>query len=433
MGRREPLNSVMSFFLALVFAGSVGVVSAQNVSGLKELQDFLAAGDSWTPAGVWKKFVEHQIEQGREDLLLDHLDDSLGELEDDRVGGLAAGFLGAEAFPMPDLARGDPILGILFRQSGELINLHAQFDEAGQSQARDEKIGALVEKLRSGGDPFLKAYADFYAARHAMEKDDTDNAVTVMERLVKSEHFLPRHKVRKSLASLYRTRGETTLAILELQFYLKDLSEEQTTERTWARDQLKEIREDHDGPLHDVAGRARGISETMAKPKLDQEVQSEQHEVEDILAKIVLLMEEETRRQIEEMLEQMQQQQQQQQRQQQQQQRQQQQQQQQQQQEQQQANQQRDGDRNKPRDETEGNSKLRQGEAAEVNLRKLTPNEKEMWGRINDREVRKSLQEVWGRMPTRYRKLVSQYYKDINDLSSPSKKPGVPAPKKGKK
>jgi len=416
----------MSFFLALVFAGSVGVVSAQNVSGLKELQDFLAAGDSWTPAGVWKKFVEHQIEQGREDLLLDHLDDSLGELEDDRVGGLAAGFLGAEAFPMPDLARGDPILGILFRQSGELINLHAQFDEAGQSQARDEKIGALVEKLRSGGDPFLKAYADFYAARHAMEKDDTDNAVTVMERLVKSEHFLPRHKVRKSLASLYRTRGETTLAILELQFYLKDLSEEQTTERTWARDQLKEIREDHDGPLHDVAGRARGISETMAKPKLDQEVQSEQHEVEDILAKIVLLMEEETRRQIEEMLEQMQQLQQQQQRQQQQ-------QQQQQQQEQQQANQQRDGDRNKPRDETEGNSKLRQGEAAEVNLRKLTPNEKEMWGRINDREVRKSLQEVWGRMPTRYRKLVSQYYKDINDLSSPSKKPGVPAPKKGKK
>ncbi|MCH2580763.1 MAG: hypothetical protein MK133_06130, partial [Planctomycetes bacterium] len=100
---------------------------------------------------------------------------------------------------------------------------------------------------------------------------------------------------------------------------------------------------------------------------------------------------------------------------------------------QQQANQQRDGNRNKPRDQTADNSKLRQGEAAEVNLRKLTPNEKEMWGRINDREVRKSLQEVWGRMPTRYRKLVSQYYKDINDLSSPSKKPGVPAPKKGKK
>ena len=56
-----------------------------------------------------------------------------------------------------------------------------------------------------------------------------------------------------------------------------------------------------------------------------------------------------------------------------------------------------------------------------------------MWGRINDREVRKSLQEVWGRMPTRYRKLVSQYYKDINDLSSPSKKPGASVPKKGKK
>jgi hypothetical protein len=56
-----------------------------------------------------------------------------------------------------------------------------------------------------------------------------------------------------------------------------------------------------------------------------------------------------------------------------------------------------------------------------------------MWGKINDREVRRSLQEVWGRMPTRYRKLVSQYYKDINDLSPPSKKPGVSGAKKGKK
>ena len=68
-----------------------------------------------------------------------------------------------------------------------------------------------------------------------------------------------------------------------------------------------------------------------------------------------------------------------------------------------------------------------------MNLRKLTPDEKEMWGKINDREVRRSLQEVWGRMPTRYRKLVSQYYKDINDLSPPSKKPAASGAKKGRK
>ena len=36
-------------------------------------------------------------------------------------------------------------------------------------------------------------------------------------------------------------------------------------------------------------------------------------------------------------------------------------------------------------------------------------------------------------MPTRYRKLVSQYYKDINDLSPPSKKSAATGPKKGKK
>ena len=34
---------------------------------------------------------------------------------------------------------------------------------------------------------------------------------------------------------------------------------------------------------------------------------------------------------------------------------------------------------------------------------------------------------------TRYRKLVSQYYKDINDLSPPSKKPGKAGVKKGRK
>lgn len=68
-----------------------------------------------------------------------------------------------------------------------------------------------------------------------------------------------------------------------------------------------------------------------------------------------------------------------------------------------------------------------------MNLRKLTPDEKEMWGKINDREVRRSLQEVWGRMPTRYRKLVSQYYKDINDLSPPTKKPAGAGLKKGGK
>ena len=310
MGQRRPRSLFVNVLLLAVLAGGGGEVFSQGVSGLKDLQDFLAAGDSWTPAGVWRKFVAHQIEQGREDLILDNLDDSLKDLGDDRLGGLAAGLLGPEAFPMPDLARGDPVLGILFRQSGKLINLHAQFDEMGQEGgARDEKISSLVKSLRSGGDLFLGAYADFYAARHAMEKEDTAAAVEIMERLVKSEHFLPRHKVRKSLASLYRSRGEATLAILELQFYLKDLSEEQSTERKWAEDQLKEIRKDHDGPLHDVAGRTRGISETMAEPKLDKEVQTEQKDVEVILEKIVLLMEEETRRQIEEMLEQMQQQQ----------------------------------------------------------------------------------------------------------------------------
>ncbi len=77
MGQRRPKSLFVNVLLLAVLAGGGGEVFSQGVSGLKDLQDFLAAGDSWTPAGVWRKFVEHQIEQGREDLILDNLDESL--------------------------------------------------------------------------------------------------------------------------------------------------------------------------------------------------------------------------------------------------------------------------------------------------------------------------------------------------------------------
>ena len=75
MGQRRPRSLFVNVLLLAVLAGGGGEVFSQGVSGLKDLQDFLAAGDSWTPAGVWRKFVAHQIEQGREDLILDNLDD----------------------------------------------------------------------------------------------------------------------------------------------------------------------------------------------------------------------------------------------------------------------------------------------------------------------------------------------------------------------
>ena len=47
MGQRRLFVNVL---LLAVLAGGGGEVFSQGISGLKDLQDFLAAGDSWTPA-----------------------------------------------------------------------------------------------------------------------------------------------------------------------------------------------------------------------------------------------------------------------------------------------------------------------------------------------------------------------------------------------
>jgi hypothetical protein len=60
-------------------------------------------------------------------------------------------------------------------------------------------------------------------------------------------------------------------------------------------------------------------------------------------------------------------------------------------------------------------SKLEEGEAAEAHLRDLSPEEKDAWGRINDRKVARSLREIWDKVPPSYRLMVTQYFREITE------------------
>ena len=109
--------------------------------------------------------------------------------------------------------------------------------------------------------------------------------------MLASKRFLARGEARKHLAQACRQSGDDTLAVLELQFYLRELSPEDDQNRLWAEERLKEIRENHEGPLHDCAERARSLSERMAVTKVGAETQEGQKEVEDILLKVAALLE----------------------------------------------------------------------------------------------------------------------------------------------
>jgi hypothetical protein len=58
-------------------------------------------------------------------------------------------------------------------------------------------------------------------------------------------------------------------------------------------------------------------------------------------------------------------------------------------------------------------TRLREGDAADSNLRDATPEELAAWGKINDREVARSLRELWDKIPLAYRAMVTQYFADI--------------------
>src|SRR5688572_26167444 len=51
----------------------------------------------------------------------------------------------------------------------------------------------------------------------------------------------------------------------------------------------------------------------------------------------------------------------------------------------------------------------------QADLRDATADEKEAWGKINDRDVSRSLRELWDKIPPAYRLAVIEYFKDITE------------------
>ena len=69
----------------------------------------------------------------------------------------------------------------------------------------------------------------------------------------------------------------------------------------------------------------------------------------------------------------------------------------------------------KPDDSPASDSSLSNGEAGDAKLRDATADERQAWGRINDRNVARSLRELWDKIPPSYRLMVTQYFRDITE------------------
>lgn len=444
----RPLRSVLFIGAALAGWLFAGAGSGEDKT----------PGDSgaWSPEKVWENFSTHWKAAGR------------GELE------------------TPDFEAGDPIFPVLLKESADLIKLQALLEESQPSPERAAKVEEILKKLGEEKDPYVREYGKLFSARHALEsgeKEKINAAMAELKALVRSPHFLGQTDAHRQLAASHRKLGEETLAILELRLYLNNLPESSFADRRWAREQLKEIRKNHKGPLHDCADRAEAVAKALSEDAAAKTAPASQREVEGILEKAIDLLENgKSEKAAAEPAEcptckktpcespcpkcgscmksgqctaekcsgagkgragasgqaggskhsgQ----------------------------EQKSTNSgQRqleeileatiyvledaarrasaksgkekgsgkgkgDPDGTKPSDQAAQDTKLAKGEAPELNLKDPKGKDAEAWGQINDREVARSLRELWGKIPVSYRSLVIQYFKDITDLEpAPPKK-----------
>ena len=251
--------------------------------------------DGCNAQDVWHGFLEHLVETGRSDLAPPG---ELEKLEASKVEAEKAEKERSKDEPPPpkvDLQATDPIRGVLFRMSKDFVNLDALVTESQGKPlegADREKAAALVEKLRGSEDPYLKAYGELHGARLDLDAGKADPAAVALEKLVESHHFLPKREARRLLTRAYRARGDDTLAILELQFFLDDLPPGNETDRAWARDELRRIRETkHEGPLHDSGKSMKSISGLIEGLEVGDPTQAKERRVEDILQKVAKLLE----------------------------------------------------------------------------------------------------------------------------------------------
>lgn len=193
------------------------------------------------------------------------------------------------------LVQSDPVKGILFKLSPDLVNLDALWRSVdGETLGEKELASAreLAAKLMASGDKYLEAYGILFASRAQIQAEECPQAVKSLEGLVKSCFFLPRREARRQLARAYSCAGDDTLALLELQFYQLDLPPESDADSEWAREQIKKIRDKkHPGPLSDSEESMRSISGLISGLDVGEGTQKQERRVEDVLEKVVTLIE----------------------------------------------------------------------------------------------------------------------------------------------
>ncbi|HVR75082.1 MAG TPA: hypothetical protein VMT52_12145 [Planctomycetota bacterium] len=227
---------------------------------------------------VWKGFLDHLRATGRSELIPP---DALPTGEGDETKP-----------PVIDLLAGDPLKGVLFKVSPDLVNLDAIMAEDPGASGRPEKARTLATKLGESEDPYLKAYGIFHGARLDFEAGSTAPALKALEGLVESCHFLPRREARRWLAQAYSAAGDDTLALLELRFFMADSPAENEADLNWAKEELKKVRDKgHPGPLHHSEESMRSISTLLAGLDVGAPTQENQRRVEDILDKVAKLLE----------------------------------------------------------------------------------------------------------------------------------------------
>ena len=381
---------------------------------------------------LWEKFLLHMKEEGHEEIIVE---------------------MGLDDVDNPvDFSQGDPIRGVLFRLSGDLLRLDVLFTEAvGKSLKGNSRQKALdaAETLRASEDPFLKVYGDYYQARleleAALESDEPDETTPELggdesetdgekdpERevapsrkvdtealgrakelflgLSESDYFLAQDEVRRYLAQIYLELGDPTLAILEWQLYLTELPRARQSERTHAEDEIRKIREstEHPGPLHESAERMRQVSARLRESDVGETTQGEEIRLEEVLEKIAELLEKAARAGSPTLSMQGQQgqrsrlQQGQRQRR-------------RQSQQAQQLARNRRNQQNRPQTPRDKQQHAG-GQKGKTALRDPSEQDREAWGKINVRDVASSLKGVWDKIPVTYRQLVTQYFRDISDL-----------------
>lgn len=228
---------------------------------------------------IWEGFVKHLRSIDREDLIPDHCnDEEHGNHDHDHAH-------------MPDFSTGDPMIGVLFRLRPEFAVLDSLLNkkmpdveplseeskknsvtpesaaEKKKRQKRARRISRLLRKLESSNDPYVREYTRLYAARWDLENRRNQEAVGHLTPLTNSPHFLGNRGAHRELATAYRALDDDLLAILELQFYLADLTPKDLAGQVWAEEQMKQLREkrQNEGPLKECASVSEKISALLSE------------------------------------------------------------------------------------------------------------------------------------------------------------------------